>query len=41
MGITHELFDKAAAKMLLSLKKLKPKLVVMREIIKRINELKP
>lgn len=40
MGITHELFDKAATKMLASLKKMNPKLQLMREVIKRINDIK-
>jgi hypothetical protein len=41
MGITDELFDKGAGKMLIALKKSRPKMAVMREVIKRINGLKP
>ena len=41
MGISDKLFDIAAGKMLTALKKSKPKMPVMREVIKRINGLKP
>ena len=41
MGITDELFDRAVGDIMKVLKKTKPKLQVMREVIKRINDIRP
>ena len=41
LGISDELFDKAVGIIITFVKKMKPKLQVMREVIKRINDVRP